>query len=304
MGATMAIDIRPMGEEKFIEVDGIRTRYFEKGEGTAVVFLHGGFSGSPTDVQTASVWSTVFGGFGDGIQVIALDRLGQGYTDNPKSADDYTLEASSAHVAATLRQLGKAPYHLVGHDEGAFIAAQISVDHPDLVDSIVLVSANTLTPGSDRRNIVQANPPVPLMSRQSLRWLYETASPSHLSVTEEWLDEPVEVAESKKNSEAVAIMQAGDRYLRTYVGSWNAMRARLHRAIHSEGLPCPTLVVWGLDDPIAPFSNAEYLMELLAPKQRETELRVFNRAGYFVFRDHPAAFCRAVRSFVKSYKIS
>jgi 2-hydroxy-6-oxo-6-(2'-carboxyphenyl)-hexa-2,4-dienoate hydrolase len=300
----MATDIQGMGEAKFIEVDGIRTRYFERGEGPCVVFLHGGYMGSPTEVQTAAVWSTVFGRFGDGVHTVAIDRLGQGFTDNPKSAEDYTLDASAIHVAAVLRYLGKGPYHLVGHDEGAFVAAQISIEHPDLVASLVLVSANTLTPGSDRRNIVQAHPPVPLMSRQSLRWLYETASPSHLSVTEEWLDEPVEVAKSKRNMEAVAVMQAEDRYLRSYVGSWNRKRSELHRAIHSEGLPCPTLVVWGLDDPIAPFSNAEYLMELLAPKQRETELRVFNRAGYFVFREHPAAFCRTVRSFVESYKNS
>ncbi|MBM6593562.1 alpha/beta hydrolase [Microvirga sp. BT291] len=290
-----------MGKAQFMDAGGIKTRYFERGSGPCVVLLHGGHMGSPTEVQTASVWSTIFDRLGDGIRVIAIDRLGQGYTDNPKAADDYTLDASAAHVAAVLREFGNGPYHLVGHDEGAFVAAQISVEHPGLVASLVLVSANTLTPGVDRRNIVQANPPVPLMSRQSLRWMFETASPSHLSVTEEWLDEPVDVAKSDRNVEAVEVMQADDRYLRSYVGSWNRRRSELHRFIHANGLPCPTLVVWGLDDPIAPFSNAEYLMELLAPKQRETELRVFNRSGYYVFREHPNAFCRTVRSFVESH---
>lgn len=301
MGATMATERYTMGKAKFLDVNGISTRYFEHGEGIPVVLLHGGYAGSPTEVHTAAIWSTVLGQFGNGIRLIAIDRLGQGFTDNPKSVDDYTLDASAAHMAATLMQLGEGPYHIVGHDEGAFIAAQLAVEHPSLVESVILVSANSLTPGSDRRNIVHAHPPLPLLSRQSLRWLFETASPSHQVVSEEWLEEPTVVAQTARNKEAVALMAADDRYLRTYVRAWNAKRSQLHRAIHSDGLPCPTLVIWGLNDPVAPFSNAEYLMELLTPKQRDTELRAFNSAGYFVFRDHPAPFCRTVSSFVKSY---
>lgn len=286
---------------QMLDVDGIRTRVVQHGDGIPVLFLHGGYPGDPVEIQSAAIWAPVLRRLGPAVNAIAIDRLGQGFTDNPKRPEDYTVDAIAAHVVATLRRLGKASCHIVGHDEGAFIAAQIAVEHPEMVRSLTLVSANALTPGSDRRSIVQAHPPQPLLSRQSLRWIYETASFSHQVVTEDWLDEPVAVGAAGKTSAAVATMREDDRYLRTYVKSWTARRSAIHRVMDKTGLPCPTLVVWGLNDPIAPVANAEYLMELLTPRQRDTELRIFNSAGYYPFREHAATFSRTVLSFVRDH---
>lgn len=301
MAATMATEVPGLATPLIIDVEGIRTRVFDQGTGIPVVFLHGGYPGDPVEIQTSAIWAPVAQRLAGKVNVIAIDRLGQGYTDNPASPDDYTVDAIAAHVVATLKHMGKGPCHFVGHDEGAFIAALIAVEHPDLVRSITLVSANALTPGSDRRCIVHAQPPLPLHGRHSLRWVYETSSCSHLAVTEDWLDEPVAVAETARHRAAVAAMREDDRYLGTYVKSWVARRSQIHRVMDAQGMPCPTLVVWGLNDPVAPIANAEYLMELLTPKQRDTELRIFNSAGYYPFREHPAAFSRTVLSFVRDY---
>lgn len=297
----MATDVLDMGAARTLDVGGIETRVFDEGEGIPVVLLHGGYPGDPVEIQSAGVWEPVVRELAAHVNVIAIDRLGQGFTGNPSSPADYTVDAIAAHVVETLKKLGKGPCHLVGHDEGAFIAAQIAVDHPDLVRSLVLVTANALTPGSDRRSIVHAHPPRPMQGRHSLRWVLETSCHSRLAVCERWLDEAVAVAATPRHREAVATMQADDRYLRTYVKSWTARRSAIHRVMYEKGLPCPTLVVWGLNDPLAPIANAEYLMELLTPKQRDTELRIYNSAGYYPFREHPSAFSRTVLSFVRDH---
>lgn len=299
MAATMGTETTAAGMPRIMNIDGVRTRVIDEGEGIPVVLLHGGYPGDPVEVQSSAVWDPVIRHLAGELNIIAIDRLGQGFTDNPASADDYSVDAIADHVVAVLRHLDKGPYHLVGHDEGAFIATQIAVAHPELVCSMTLVSANVLTPGADRRCIIHSSPPLPLLSRHSLRWVYEASSFSHLAVTEDWLDEPVAIAATQGHRAAVEAMQENDRYLKTYVKSWTARRSHIHRVMDADGLPCPTLVVWGLNDPVAPVANAEYLMELLTPKQRDTELRIFNSAGYYPFREHPAAFSRTVLSFVR-----
>lgn len=290
-----------MGAAKWLDAGGIRTRYFEAGSGPPIVLLHGSHMGAAHETTSAPIFTPVFTRLRDAFRVIAIDRLGQGFTDNPLSKEDYTLEAGAQHITTVLAALCREPCHLVGHEEGGFLAALFAVAHPERVASVTLVAANSLTPGADRRNIVHAHPPLPLLARNSLRWIYETASFSHRVVSEDWLDEAESIALSEKNALAVRTMQHNDANLTRYTGNWMTCRAALHRRFNERGMPCPTLVAWGLNDPIAPIENAKYLMEILAVRQRDTEMRIFNSAGHYVFRERPAAFSRMVASFVSSH---
>lgn len=282
-----------------LDVEGIATTIHMAGEGPALVLLHNGHMGNGTEVSSSRMWEGCFSALAKAFTVIAIDRLGQGGTANPASPADFSLAASAAHVKAVLSSLGHGAYHLVGHDEGAFIAAQLAFEAPEVVLSVTLVSANSLTPGTDRRGIVHSAPPQPRLSRESLRWVYETSSHSHLCVPAPWLDEAEAMAASDKHRAAVEIMADEAVYLGTYVAQWTKKRSELHRRIHDEGLPCATLIVWGLNDPVAPLENGKYLLELLAPKQRNTELRIFNSAGHYPHWEHAATFARVVTSFAQ-----
>ena len=88
----------PLSEEKFIDVNGIRTRYFDKGQGDTILLLHGSFFGEPFSSDCAANWSENFEGLSEFARVIAVDRLGQGHTDNPKRVEDYTMKAVGEHV--------------------------------------------------------------------------------------------------------------------------------------------------------------------------------------------------------------
>src|SRR3954465_5989097 len=65
---------------RFVEVDGVRLHYLERGSGTPVVLIHG-------NVVTAEDW--VLSGVLDQVaeqehRVIAFDRPGYGYSDRPR----------------------------------------------------------------------------------------------------------------------------------------------------------------------------------------------------------------------------
>src|SRR5512132_2153437 len=66
----------------FTDVGGIRTRYYDYGQGEPIVMLHGGSRSG------ANVFSRNIPGLAKRFRVIAIDRLGYGLTDNPKNAAD------------------------------------------------------------------------------------------------------------------------------------------------------------------------------------------------------------------------
>ncbi|TGR73856.1 alpha/beta hydrolase, partial [Mesorhizobium sp. M2D.F.Ca.ET.223.01.1.1] len=67
---------------KFVEIGGNRIHYVEEGEGRPIIFLHG------LGAQLHHFRHTLFGRFGAGYRLIALDRPGSGYSVRASSATD------------------------------------------------------------------------------------------------------------------------------------------------------------------------------------------------------------------------
>ena len=111
-----------MQNAKFVTVDGSKTRYFEGGNGETLVLISGGSFGS---YYSADHWSLNFDELSKRFRVCAFDKLGMGYTDNPKSDADYTMSAVIDHAYGFLRAIGINKATLVGHSRGALPAARI-----------------------------------------------------------------------------------------------------------------------------------------------------------------------------------
>jgi 2-hydroxy-6-oxonona-2,4-dienedioate hydrolase len=290
-----------MGEENWIDVDGIRTRYFDQGAGERIVFIHGVHMGATDGSSSARTWDLNFSVLAQTFNVISLDRLGQGYTDNPKSDEDYTMHASVQHVIALLDTLGKKPYHLVGHSRGGYIVTRITMERPDLVKTSTCVSSGTLAPGATRTDVATRNRPQPEGDRESIRWYLERYSYNPMIVTDRWLDDSHAIASLEKTRRASSRMRGAGLLKSQFAPQLFAQRAQTHRWLVEEGMPCPTLVVWGRNDPGAHLEAGIRLIEMFMKHQPQTEWRLFNRCGHFVFREHPAGFNRLLSDFVRAH---
>lgn len=122
----------PAGE--FIEADGLRLHYVERGTGSPVVLLHG----NGVTLQDYEV-SGVLGLAEENHRVIAFDRPGFGYSDRPRSTI-WTPRAQAAVIAAALERLGVARAVVVGHSWGTLVALAMALDRPDTVSGLVLLS--------------------------------------------------------------------------------------------------------------------------------------------------------------------
>jgi pimeloyl-ACP methyl ester carboxylesterase len=210
------------------------------------------------------------------------------------------MHASVQHAAAFLRQLARGPYHLVGNSRGAYLVCRVALENPELVKSCVLVSTSTLSPGLSRNPTTLANPPLPLQSRESQRWVYERYSFNTKIVTEDWLDETQAVIATERNQIAIRKMMQEGLEKSQYVPELRRQRLESYRWILERGMPCPTLVVCALNDPTTDFENMKLLIEMLMATQPQTEVRVFNRAGHYVYREQSPAFNGMLLDFIKS----
>jgi len=284
----------------FVDVDGIRTRYFEAGSGETVLLVHGGNFGSPHCCDCSLDWNLNFDGLAEHFHVVALDKLGQGFTGIPNSQDDYTMDAVVRHTHRFMETLDLGDVHVVGHSRGGYLTCRLTLEFPGRVKSCTVIDSNTGAPGQGRNHIEFADTPKPYLSRASQRWVLEGYSHNPKIVTEEWLDEMEEIAAQPTYRAAVEMMEQGGLNERLFQPSIARGRAEMFDWLMDRGMERPTLVVWGLNDPTATLDQGFAYFEFLAHKEARTEMHIFNKSGHFTYREHPAAFNETLRSFVMS----
>ena len=289
----------PLSDPKYVDVDGIGTRYFVQGEGEPLVLVHGGHMGTFA-ADLADDWDLNFDALSEHYRVYAMDKLGMGFTDNPKTDDGYTIQAQTDHVSRFMETLDIGPAHLCGHSRGGYLVTRLALQHPEQCRSCIIVDSGTLSPGAGRNEIVHADPPLPLRSRECHRWVFERYSYSPACVTEGWLDIAVEAAHTPKYEEAVRKMSDEGLLATKFLPDLQRDLEETHRWLLDRGLQRPTLMLWGYNDPTAPLWQGMALMEFLTAKERRTYLHIFNESGHFCYREHPDAFNAAVRAFTES----
>lgn len=120
-------------EGQFVDVDGVRLHYVERGQGPAVMLIHGN-----------NVWWRDFlaSGLIDILarnhRVIAFDRPGFGHSERPRDRL-WTPSAQAELIAAAQLRLGIASAAVVGHSMGSLVALALALDHPDQVRTLVLL---------------------------------------------------------------------------------------------------------------------------------------------------------------------
>jgi pimeloyl-ACP methyl ester carboxylesterase len=120
---------------RFVEADGVRLRFVERGTGEpAVVLLHGDGS-MIEDFATSGLLELAAGRR----RVLAFDRPGYGHSERARDRA-WTPEAQAAVLAAAFARLGVERPVVLGHSWGTLVALALALDHPGAVSGLVLVS--------------------------------------------------------------------------------------------------------------------------------------------------------------------
>ena len=119
-------------EQGYLDAAGVRTRYLRAGDPNkpVLMLLHGSGGHAEAYVRNLAAHAEHFWTW-------SIDMLGHGYTDKP----GHPLEVSHYvdHLTAVLRTIGADRVYLSGESLGGWVAARTAVDHPDVVERLVLI---------------------------------------------------------------------------------------------------------------------------------------------------------------------
>ncbi len=121
-------------ESRNLEVDNIRMRWEERGEGSPVVFVHG----IPTSPR---LWRHVIPQI-LGARSMAWEMVGYGASIDEGRERDISVTKQADYLAAWMRTVGLDEGAIVvGHDLGGGVAQILAVRQPGLVRGLVLTNA-------------------------------------------------------------------------------------------------------------------------------------------------------------------
>lgn len=118
----------------FIDVDGVRLHYVERGKGRALLLLHGNGT-MIQDLQSSGLVDLAAKNY----RVIAFDRPGFGHSSRPRGGVWGPDEQADLFRKA-LERLGIPRAIVLGHSWAASIAVALAIKHPASVEALVLAS--------------------------------------------------------------------------------------------------------------------------------------------------------------------
>ncbi len=266
---------------------GIRLHCVEQGTGPSVVLLHG----FPDYWRS---WRHQIPALTQaGYRAIALDLRGYNLSDRPQGVAAYRLDTLAADVAAFICHLGDGPVTVIGHDWGGVVAWQLAMHHSESLRSLIVLNAPH--PAAYYRELKR-------LSSQWLRswyamlfqipWLPEaTLSACHFALLKQALRQGP--ADSDEELE---------RYLAVFstpgalTAALNYYRAALrYRSAAPQPVHCPTLLLWGEQDPFL----VPRLADELQPWVPHLEVKKLPAAGHWLQLTHPEQVNNHILAFLR-----
>jgi pimeloyl-ACP methyl ester carboxylesterase len=255
--------------EKDATVFGNRLHYRETGQGPVVILLHGlGGDGSR--------WTSATAALAGDLRVIALDQIGFGESDKPLVNYNHALLAE--FLVEFMRAIDVPKASLVGHSMGAFVGMLVAVQHPTMVERMVLVDGGSLE-----------IPPRPAH-------LVRIQNGTTLAETREYF-ELMFYDKSRVTDQLVR-----DNYMRrlrvgftiTKMQESRANRVGYVTTEQAARIQTPTLILWGKHDELLPISDGKRLEKVIP----NSTLIEFAKSGHIPQLESSAEFNDALHQFL------
>jgi pimeloyl-ACP methyl ester carboxylesterase len=278
----------------YADLDGVRLHYVEEGEGPLVVLLHG-FPEAWFGWQR-QIPMLVEAGY----RVAAPDMRGYNLSEKPKGVRNYSREHLGGDVAALIRHLGVERAHVVGHDWGGIVAWYTAIDHPEVVDRLVVLDG-----GHPRQFTWAMRHPRQLLKSWYILFFQLPWLPELIARIGNWrlLRDPFE-----NDARPGAF---GPEDLERYVENWSQPGAitaqvnyyrslgrhllQLAKAANNPPIEAPTMVIWGENDKYGLPELAEQDHDGVANLER---VEIIPGASHWVQHDEPERVGRLLTEFL------
>ncbi len=287
-------DTKPASEladpdSKFFETGGLSIHYKETGEGSRNLILLHGFGASLFS------WREVMDPLSTIGRVVAYDRPAFGLTSRPmpgewQGLNPYSGDAQVEILIELMDGLGIRKAALVAHSAGASVAVQAALEHPDRIESLVLVAPALYARSSRYPAWLAPILSLPQMRRLGPLFVRSIAESGNDTILRSWYD-------PDKVTDGII-----DGYRKPLgVDNWDRALYEFTLAARSTGLVdrldelvVPVLVVSGTEDRIVPVENSIRVAGGIAA----SKLVTIPRCGHLPHEECVLDFLQAVEEFL------
>ncbi|HJU99899.1 MAG TPA: alpha/beta hydrolase [Burkholderiaceae bacterium] len=262
-----------------ITLDGVTINYHDRGQGDAILLIHGSGPG----VTAWANWRLVLPELATTHRVVAPDMVGFGYTQAPPeyqtSPDNWV-----AQVIGLMDALGIAQFSVIGNSFGGAIALRTASMYPERVKKVVLMgSVGTSFPLSEGLDKVWGYQP----SHEAMRELIGIFAYDQAIVT----DDLVEL-----RYRASVRADAQERFARLFpVPRQHGIDMLALSDVQLNAIRMPVALVHGRDDRVIPFR----VSEMLAAKLPNATLHPIDHCGHWVQIEKKPEFLGIVSRFME-----
>ena len=246
-----------------------------------LLFIHGLGSSS-------IAWREIPDALSKNFHTIAIDLIGFGGSDKPKTAD-YTIKGFSRFIEDFLRKaigIGKnEKICIVGHSLGGYIASEVAIENQDLIEKIILIDSSGMLDGPTpllKQYLAAATETNPILRYDKIKRVFEDmyASPSRLlPLVIDLFNYVIEKPGAKYAFEAA-------------FHNSTTTKIEPQRLKQIENIPC--LIIWGTEDNLIPVEYADKFMQVLY----HAEFEKIEDAGHSPFVEKTAKVYERLRTFL------
>ena len=242
------------------------------GDGDGVLMIHG-LGG------TTNTWTALAAAFAR-MKRVRLDLPGSGRSDRVEGA-----LSIARFVQASLRALAAAGVeraHVVGHSMGTIVAAHLAAEHPRMVRSLALFGPLLAPADPVRANLRARGAKARVEGMQEIADALVQAATSSTTKSQR----PTALAFVRES----LMRQPADGYARSCDALADAQPAEASR------IACPTLLVTGDEDAVAPPQAVRQMGEKIAAGGAPVEVEVLRGCGHWTPIEMPDDCTRLLRA--------
>lgn len=245
--------------DKFVEVGGARTRYYDVGQGEPTILIHGGGPGA----SGMSNYRKNVEALAAQRRVIVFDLPGYGETHN-KLPDGPIFPAMGDFTRKFMDAIGVDKASFIGNSLGGATSLMVALRAPERVNKLVLMGTGGSLPVFS---------PGPTEGIRRMAAFYAGTGPSMeklKSVIELLVFDPSTITDALLSERLTAATQPGmiNIFVRPPFDLWRENLA---------GLTHKTLLIWGREDRVVPL-DASFLLLKAIPN---AQLHVFPQCGHW-----------------------
>ncbi|HUX38194.1 MAG TPA: alpha/beta hydrolase [Rectinemataceae bacterium] len=253
-------------EGHFVEVEGLRWHYTDRGAGSPILFVHGNTGSSAWWARTMDI---------RGHRAVAPDLPNFGLSG--ALPGEISIEAYAGALAAFIVEMGLEGAVAVGHSLGGSVCLALAAMHEELLGGLVLVDS------SSPKGLVTAESQYPAIEsmhkdRSILAAALKAVAPTlaDAALFESLVDDAMKMAAPAWIGNALALSRFD---VSAALGGWTK----------------PVLVIWGRKDVIITEAMARETRDAF----REARLEIIEGVGHSVIVEDPERFKSLLRGYLE-----